>query len=658
MNYRIILRKLLLAATTLIILISFQNCAQDVNFTTANKTSTFNNDYYEAVFKTSKIDQKQNSVVVGSNGIESSLTLGAETKTRSENFEQISRSNYTDLFQQGYKPSNHSESFTQNSNSGLLDILIVIDDSGSMNDEQVHLAQRMKPLLSAIDHTDWKIGVVTTKPNQVCMRAVIDNQDINYEEDFKTAIEAGANGGTELGVDNALIGLRCDTPSWIRANSSIAILFVTDEDDDSSGTQKTLFDELTSMGREVGVDARIYGLLNLAQKGHYDDIITASSGIYGSVNSADYSSILTQISQDLATILKNQFELAVKPNSQPLSILVNGKAWTGNYTVNDKTLTFTDTLPPEGSKIDVNYSAGGAPITKSFALSKKALEGSANVTVNGIAVNMSQFTYDKINNKIVFNSIPAEKSDIVVKYKEDVQLIKSFKLAALEIIPESISIKAGANQLTDFTFINQNSEIVFNTPITEAMSFNVTYTEFLKEQLVYSPSLLGDGIKILSVVDAETKAPVGYDYINGLIKIHSSEYDYNRKLKVRYSNNDLNSTQITLDKYAVLSSVKIYGDNNGSCSLSTQSAKLFCDTDRPLNITIAYTTSMPVTEFTLTLNPFLDTEQGKWEVLDLNENPIANYNRRGNVVSFNQVLNASEVIIRFTPIEDATLASN
>ena len=257
MKNRIILRKLMLLTSALVVVIGFQNCAQDVNFKTANNTSTFNNDYYEAVFKTSNITEKQTSVVVGSNGIEVPLTLDAVTRSHSETFEQVNRPSYTDLFKQGHMPSMHNETFTQKSNNGLLDILIVIDDSGSMSDEQNHLAQRMDPLLSAIKDTDWRIGVVTTSPNHQCMRAVINKNDANYANDFKDAIQAGASGGTELGTDNALLCLRCSTPSWVRANSSLAILFVTDEDDDSSANQATLFNEFTTMGRTVGQYARV-----------------------------------------------------------------------------------------------------------------------------------------------------------------------------------------------------------------------------------------------------------------------------------------------------------------------------------------------------------------------------------------------------------------
>lgn len=657
MKNRIILRKLMLLSTALVVVIGFQNCAQDVNFKTANNTSTFNNDYYEAVFKTSNITEKQTSVVVGSNGIEVPLTLDAVTRAHSETFEQITRPSYTDMFKQGHKASMHNETFTQKSNNGLLDILIVIDDSGSMSDEQNHLAERMDPLLSAIKDTDWRIGVVTTRPNHQCMRAVINKNDANNVNDFKNAIQAGASGGTELGVDNALLGLRCTTPAWVRADSSLALLFVTDEDDDSAAKQANLFNEFTSMGRTVGQDARVYGILNLSALGHYDDIINASNGIYGSIASSDYSDILTRISQDVSTILKNQFELAAKPNQGSLNIMVNGTAWTGNYTVNERTLTFTDTLPPEGSNIQVSYSSGGAPIMRAFTLSQQPLETSLAVTVNGQAMPMEQISYDKTNNQVVFNTMPAESSNIVVNYKENMPLIESFKLANAQVIPESINVKIGSTPRSDIMYNNQDSSISFKTPIPEGMSLSVSYQEFVSPQLEYNPSLVGDGVNILSVVDADSGAPVSHTYMNGKIQIPQNEYVYKRALKVRYSNNQMNTAQIALDQNAVLESIQLSG-NAQSCQLLTQpTTSLYCNTDRPLSVSVSYITEVPVTEFTLQINPFLDPNQGEWLVMDTNGNPVANYTRTDNVISFDRPVNVSDLVVRFVPNE-IKLASN
>ena len=68
-----------------------------------------------------------------------------------------------------------------------LDILLVIDSSGSMKKVHDTLSKHLEPLLKKVKNSDWRI-VITTATFTDCLRAEIDKDDENYEETFIAAI--------------------------------------------------------------------------------------------------------------------------------------------------------------------------------------------------------------------------------------------------------------------------------------------------------------------------------------------------------------------------------------------------------------------------------------------------------------------------------------
>ena len=126
-------------------------------------------------------------------------------------YEQLSRAQKVEVFKQGSDRQVNSEFFKQNENDdaqGLLDILVVIDNSGSMEEEQRNLSSKLLPLLSYVSESDWKIGVVTTDKADGCLRDVIRKNQQNPEFAFASAIRAGTNGsGIEAGIPQAVRAL-------------------------------------------------------------------------------------------------------------------------------------------------------------------------------------------------------------------------------------------------------------------------------------------------------------------------------------------------------------------------------------------------------------------------------------------------------------------
>ncbi len=170
---------------------------------------------------------------------------------------------------------------------GPVDILFVVDNSGSMADEQVRLAQGFERFVDAMpDDSDYRIAVVTTDQNneleqtgqrqfehspewpyeilgtaqaqctpeegtsRACFRGRVDSKIVDsLTMDVKTQVDVFAenvqvgtcgNGSEEQGL-NAMMSALTQTKNacndgFLREEAKLAVIFVSDEDDGSCDT--------------------------------------------------------------------------------------------------------------------------------------------------------------------------------------------------------------------------------------------------------------------------------------------------------------------------------------------------------------------------------------------------------------------------------------
>ena len=329
-----------------------------------------------------------------------------------------------------------TESFTpENKTYDKLDILLVIDESGSMIDEHKSLSTRLDDLLSAISDSDWQVAITTTNPNS-CLLTVIDKNTPDYKQAFTEALNIDnlvsslqdffipfdARGG-EQALYSAMRGLRGDCitarsynkeelkksasnfgahnwpeitklvsessngyysicnkkKTWVRANSMLAVLIVTDADHQCSkhnqGCHITDFYFYLKSIRTPHSTGRVYGLLHTDMTKSGDDNPGSHKFLawkdangeslfdyYDSVHNTDYTEMLTKISQNLAAALKNNFTLQHKHDGGEASVTIttaDGETQTlkeGQYNVEGNALSINITLPANTKEIKVTYS--------------------------------------------------------------------------------------------------------------------------------------------------------------------------------------------------------------------------------------------------------------------------------------------------------------
>ena len=263
---------------------------------------------------------------------------------------------------------------------GTLDLQIVVDNSGSMAEEQTNMATKLGALLTAVADSDWRISINSTDPKDGCQRALIKKGDPNSTVAFALAVQAGTKGSsTEQSIFQAVEGLKgaCVTEPWVRANSAVAVLFVTDEDNCSKGNCSTIFSTATKTDpsylvnylasiRVVGQNARAYGLFwhpsqaqatcptGTTQATQLSQLVDLTKGTWGSICDLDYSTTLQKISKDMATVLQSRFILKKMPKDLSVAVWIDGVAVKTGYQIAGNVVTFTE-APTVKTEVKIVY---------------------------------------------------------------------------------------------------------------------------------------------------------------------------------------------------------------------------------------------------------------------------------------------------------------
>ena len=271
-----------------------------------------------------------------------------------------------------------------------LDILMVIDNSSSMVEVHRGLSDKLDVLLGEVKDNDWQIALTTTDPRD-CPQTLISASTPNYTQVFHSAISKLGTGGTilEQASRAALLGLQkdCQGKEWLRPNSAVAVLIITDEDnfergpcgmidtsglsvveplDDSECHVSALHAYLQKI-RIPGVTAKVYGLINTSNNGaHSKNFLTwkDSNGKhifdhYASVYAKNYTATLRKISQHIQDVLQNRFVLQkTYPNRFARVFFTTSKGEdmlsTDAYNISGNILTLkTNAIPPGTRSIKI-----------------------------------------------------------------------------------------------------------------------------------------------------------------------------------------------------------------------------------------------------------------------------------------------------------------
>lgn len=269
-------------------------------------------------------------------------------------------------------PSLNNESFIGSGSGGLADILFVIDNSGSMSNQQMAISQAASDFVFAMGNSglDYNMGVITTDSD--LLRGAGFTTDATV---FSSDVVAGTSGSwTETGIwyaeqalQSVLLGDTFDgdvtASGYPRAGSSLSIVILSDEPSQyTSRSGNVQFD--TSVNLFVDRGYRVYSIINTFDDSvsQYDDLALSTGGGKADINDL---TVFPQIMQQIATNAggsASSYILASIPVSSTLSLVKNGVEMTRSSTngwqyisASNSIVFYGAAMPLQGDSIEVVY---------------------------------------------------------------------------------------------------------------------------------------------------------------------------------------------------------------------------------------------------------------------------------------------------------------
>ena len=127
------------------------------------------------------------------------------------------------------------DSFVQVKAVDGVDIIWVIDTSGSMNTYQTQLLSGIEHMMNALPETGWRLVMVSTDPEEASVEQqfpLVPGDDILDAQDMYDTMLRGPD---ENGFDSARAYIE-ENPyaaTWMRSDAALLVVFVSDEDDQS-----------------------------------------------------------------------------------------------------------------------------------------------------------------------------------------------------------------------------------------------------------------------------------------------------------------------------------------------------------------------------------------------------------------------------------------
>lgn len=270
-----------------------------------------------------------------------------------------------------------------------VDVLMVIDNSGSMQYEQQNMASRVRNLLSILRGLDYRIGVTTTDPSatrksgsvtyygdgdlipihnlngQLWIDSTMSEETAQYNLGM-TLQRKETGSGLEQGILATYRFVeRATTPgtalsTFFRDGANFATILISDEDESANTTKNdpvklleliaTKFNSQKAYSFHSIItrpgDTACRNTYGASYGERYKKITELTGGVLGSVCEADYAAQVSGIANQIRDLIKN-ITLTCEPLPQfPIIVKKDGTAFTGSHTIEGVNIKFADILEP------------------------------------------------------------------------------------------------------------------------------------------------------------------------------------------------------------------------------------------------------------------------------------------------------------------------
>ena len=271
-----------------------------------------------------------------------------------------------------------------------IDILFVIDNSGSMEYEQKSMAQRTSQFLSLLRGLDFQIAITTTDPRNISLGDgrlvpikrdaggyIIDsNQEISSAQTqlSQTLQRSEVGSGSEQGIRSVYRAIEryknneSNLRSFFRDHAQFAVVLISDEDESDNTTKndpQSLINLISSTWQQQKRfsfhsiitkpgDTQCRGTYGYSYGERYKTMSELTGGLIGSVCEMDYSNQVKDIAEGIRSLLKTLTLDCPPSNQKSITVFKDGVALSDPFSVEGVNLRFQNELLP--GKYNVNYS--------------------------------------------------------------------------------------------------------------------------------------------------------------------------------------------------------------------------------------------------------------------------------------------------------------
>jgi len=258
------------------------------------------------------------------------------------------------------------DSFYQPTSVNGVDILWVIDTSGSMNAYQDELLTGIEAMLNALPASGWRLNMVSNSPDKAATDSqfpLVPGDDIVDAEAMYNAMsvghyEEGFDATYEYIINNPYAS------TWMRHDAALLVVLVSDEEDQSNDHFPLVNDFVWWYGSlrssvflasVINLDPSV-SLCNSSVHNagyRYEDATTQFSGTAVDICSDDWSPGVIDASNQVEPF--EEWPLTHIPMADTIVVFIDGVpnfGWT--YDAATNSVLFT-TIPPGGALVEIGY---------------------------------------------------------------------------------------------------------------------------------------------------------------------------------------------------------------------------------------------------------------------------------------------------------------
>ncbi|MEN0065596.1 MAG: MYXO-CTERM sorting domain-containing protein [Myxococcota bacterium] len=245
--------------------------------------------------------------------------------------------------------------------ANLIDLLVVVDDSCSMGDEQAALGSNFDDFILAMAGVgaNWQVAVISTSSPDFLGPIILNGPGAAAE--FASQVNVGTAGNAnEQGIQRAYDstqpgGDAAPGSTFLRQDAVLSVVMVSDEPDSSTITPLQAYTYWLGLKNNDPGKVVVNGILNTNAAGGYDQLITLASGQTFDIVNTTWGSDLAQIAT--GSLASLAFPLNDIPVPESILVRSNGvpiEGWIYDQSQNG-VLFDGSNRPASGTLVTVEY---------------------------------------------------------------------------------------------------------------------------------------------------------------------------------------------------------------------------------------------------------------------------------------------------------------